>query len=95
MTITNVYDGEHLHVMAERCSTCIFRPGNLMQLKEGRVEAMEAEAMADRGCIPCHKTILGQREQEAVCRGFFDRHKNDHRLLALADQIGIIIFEAP
>ncbi len=90
---TNVFDGELIHVMAERCSTCIFRPGNLMHLDEGRAEDMEAEALAEMGCIPCHKTIHGEREQEAICRGFYDRTRHRHGLLRLADQLGVITFD--
>lgn len=92
--MTNVFDGEQLHVMSARCATCIFRPGNLMQLVEGRVEQMEAEALANNGAIPCHETTYGQRRQEAVCRGFFDRAKAaGHPLMQMAERLDVVVFD--
>lgn len=70
-----------------KCSTCIFRPGNLMHLEEGRVENMVAECIETQGTIPCHKTLDGDN---AVCRGFFDVHKKDVPLLQIAERMGII-----
>src|ERR1017187_5870798 len=55
-------DGK-VHVCAEMCETCIFRPGNLMNLSEGRVESMVQEATKRDSCIPCHET-LGVPEQD-------------------------------
>ena len=44
--------------MADLWPTCMFRPGNLMRLDEGRVEGMAAEALADDGgTIVCHDTL--------------------------------------
>jgi hypothetical protein len=80
-----------MHVQAEKCSTCIYRPGNLMRLQEGRKDQMEADAIRDGGVIPCHQTIHGAREQESVCRGFFDVAKR-HTLLQAAERLGIVEF---
>lgn len=88
MTRTNVFNNGVIHVQQHMCDTCIFRPGNKMGLEEGRVEQMVADATADDGCIPCHKTILGAHEQEAVCRGFYDRHPTTP--LRLGAAMGII-----
>jgi len=63
------------------CETCIFRPGNLMQLEPGRRESLERQAVRRDGCIPCHETLDGPR---VICRGFFDRHKDDVVGLRLA-----------
>lgn len=60
-----------LRVCRDLCSTCIFRPGNPMTLRPGRVKAMVAEASAADSFIVCHKTLDGER---AVCRGFYDRY---------------------
>jgi hypothetical protein len=92
MARTNVFDGEVIHVMEAKCSTCIYRPGNLMHLQPGRKDAMEAEAIRDQGVIPCHKTIHGSRKQQAVCRGFFDVAKRE-TLLQAAERLGIIQFD--
>lgn len=82
--MTNVFDGEKVHVQRAQCSTCIFRPGNLMHLHEGRVEEMVAECEQTGGVIPCHKTTHGRRKQESVCRGFFDLRINVSLRLAVA-----------
>lgn len=86
-----VYSNGRVHVMAEKCSTCIFRPGNLMNLKPGRVKEMVDGSVADGAGITCHKTIYGQAEQEATCRGFFDAHKERVPALLLAEALGIIV----
>lgn len=72
--------------MAERCPTCIFRPGNLMHLQSGRVRGMVEHVWRNESCIPCHKT-LDQKEQ-AVCRGQFDTAKTQP--LQIAERLGLI-----
>lgn len=62
-----------MHVCAEMCGTCIFRPGNLMQLEPGRVREMVDRARADDSAIICHSTLYEEGVSNAVCRGFFDR----------------------
>ena len=91
MSRTNVYRDGKVHVMEAKCSTCIYRPGNLMHLEPGRKDSMQADAIRDEGVIPCHKTIHGAREQESVCRGFFDVAKHEG-LLAVAERLDIIEF---
>lgn len=59
-----------VRLMAERCETCIFRPGNAMHLSSGRVREMVRDARANDSAIICHHT-LNECEQ-AVCRGFYD-----------------------
>lgn len=91
MTKTNVFNDGVVHVQAEKCSTCIYRPGNLMHLEPGRKESMQAGAIRDGGVIPCHQTILGARKQQSVCRGFFDVAKHEG-LLAVAERLDIVVF---
>jgi hypothetical protein len=78
---------EGLYVCEDMCETCIFRPGNLMSLRSGRVRGMIDESIAGDACIPCHKTLDGRR---AVCRGFWDRHKQDTLMCRLGVKLGII-----
>jgi hypothetical protein len=91
MSRTNVFRDGKIHVQERKCSSCIYRPGNLMHLEPGRKDQMEADAIRDEGVIPCHQTIHGRREQESVCRGFFDVAKHQ-TLLQAAERIGIIKF---
>lgn len=90
MTGKPVYSDGKVHVVSEMCSTCVFRPGNLMNLSPGRLKGMVDGSVADGGGITCHKTIHGQAEQEATCRGFYDAHKSRVPALHLAADIGII-----
>jgi hypothetical protein len=66
----DAYRDGRVHVCREMCSTCIFRPGNLMRLQSGRVREMVDEAREADAAIICHKTLDGPN---AVCRGFADR----------------------
>lgn len=60
-----------VRLMAFRCTTCIFRPGNLMHLAPGRVKDMVEAVIRREGHIPCHDTLsynLGDLPG-AICRG--------------------------
>lgn len=92
MSRTNVYRGGAVHILAAKCSTCIYRPGNLMRLEPGRRESMEAEAVKGSGVIPCHKTLGGR---EAVCRGYFDTQKHVVGLLSAAERLGLVRWDEP
>lgn len=76
-----------VHIMAQRCPTCIFRPGNLMDLEPGRVADMVREAKRRDSAIICHETLGGYK---ALCRGFFDKHYTTP--LQIADRLGYIEF---
>lgn len=73
-------------VRSERCSTCIFHPGNLMHLQPGVVGEMKRSADERGTCIICHDGMHGARA--AVCRGYYDNHQSE--LLTLAERMGII-----
>ena len=79
------YRNGKVHVMSEKCATCIFRPGNLMDLSEGRVKQMVKEAVGRDSCIVCHDTLVGKK---AVCRGFFDGYATQP--LQVAERLGLI-----
>lgn len=85
-----VYSDGKIHVRSDLCSTCIFRPGNLMNLNAGRVKEMVDGCVEEGGVIPCHKTTHGQAEQEATCRGFFNSYRYRIPGLALGEAMGII-----
>ena len=85
-----VYRDDKLHVVARKCATCIYRPGNLMRLEAGRKEGMEREAVANQSVIPCHKTIHGSEIEPAICRGYWDTQKHNVGLLSVAERLGIV-----
>ena len=76
-----------VHVLSEKCATCIFRPGNLMRLQRGRVAQMVRAAQRQQSAIICHDTVDGNR---AVCRGFYDQHATAP--LQIAERMSLIEF---
>lgn len=94
MSEHNVYRDGKIHVMSAKCSTCIYRPGNLMRLAEGRKESMERDAVDSDGMIPCHQTLVEYDGvgDNAICRGFFDTQWRNIVALRLARVMGIIEF---
>lgn len=75
-----------MHVCREMCATCVFRPGNLMELRPGRLKELVDVAVRDESAIICHETLEVDR---AVCRGFFDRHKTQP--LQVAERFGLLV----
>lgn len=87
------YRGGQVHVLADKCSTCIFRPGNPMRLPAGRRRAMVAEALGGGGAIICHSTLGSAVVAPAVCRGFWDRHGWKVVALRLAVALRVVVFD--
>lgn len=85
------YRGERVHVLADRCTTCIFRGGNLMRLMPGRVKDMVATCQRKQGVITCHSTL--GTDEPAICRGFFDRYGQDIWPLRLARALNVITYD--
>ncbi|MFI9271809.1 hypothetical protein ACIGXM_13980 [Kitasatospora sp. NPDC052896] len=69
-----------VRLCSKLCSTCILRPGNLMDLEPGRVASMIREAREKEGHVVCHKTL--GTPAPAICRGYAD-HADHGRSLAL------------
>jgi hypothetical protein len=85
-----VYSDGRVHVMRAKCDTCIFRPGNKMNLNTGRVKQMVEDSIAEGGGITCHKTIYGGNNQEATCHGFFDSYADRVPALRLAEAYDMV-----
>lgn len=81
-----------LWVLSRKCSTCIFRPGNQMQLGPGRVQQMVDDCLTEDTVIPCHSTLDGPR---SICRGLYDAHRRDIVVLRLAAAMDIVKFDDP
>lgn len=88
--IGNSYRDGKIHVMSERCSTCVFRPGNLMQLHEGRFKDLVETNRQRDTAFACHQTLASKPLAEAVCRGYFDAYGDTITPLALAKALGLI-----
>ena len=60
----NAYREGLVHVMGERCKTCVFRPGNLMHLATGRLAGMVRESEKAGSAIICHDTLGTKLQKE-------------------------------
>jgi hypothetical protein len=56
----------------------------MRKLEPGRLAGMVKTATADDSAIVCHSTLYRDDVDEAVCRGFFDRHPTVPLRLAVA-----------
>jgi hypothetical protein len=88
-----VYRDGMVHVLAEKCPTCIFRSVNdgRIQLNPGRVAGMVMDARAHGSVIPCHTTIW-EIDTPAICRGYWDLPRRV-ALLQVAERLGIVVFD--
>ena len=76
-----------------KCSTCIFRPGNLMHLREGSKQSVVDDNVRQDSALTCHQTLPGGTHRPAVCRGFYDVHKQDTMPLRLATLMDLLAFD--
>ena len=89
MSQHNVYRNGKIHVCLKQCETCIFRKGNRFHLEPCRLEEMTAGAIKADTAIICRSTLSGDN---AVCRGFFNRHKTTP--LQIAERMGVIEYQS-
>lgn len=95
MSYHPVYRDDRVHVMADKCKSCIFRSvndGRIMGLEPGRVGNMVVEARANESVIPCHNTIYTDEVEPAICRGYWDLPIRP-ALLDLAEAMGVVEFD--
>ena len=93
--MTGAYRDGRIHVLSEKCSTCVFRPQNLMHLAPGRLKDLVESNVENGSALTCHQTLpYGEYDAEpAVCRGFYDAHKTYP--LQLADRLGKVEYDDP
>lgn len=78
------YRNGRVHVLSEKCATCVFRPGNPMRLKEGRLaDLIESNRAAD-SALTCHSTLYRDDTDEALCRGYVDSYGDDSTPIRMA-----------
>lgn len=92
----NVYREGKVHVLEDKCSTCVFRPGNLMHLSPGRLKDLSGGADDNQTAIICHQTLptVGYPNQ-AICRGYWDSRKDTNPTLVLAAGADLVEFDEP
>lgn len=82
-----------LRVFTAPCSTCIFRPGNPMNLTPGRVKGMVEDVVRDDSFTTCHQTLTGEHPP-TLCHGMTERHAG--QIVRIAERIGFIdLIEPP
>lgn len=62
-----------------------------MHLAPGRRREMETSAVKSDAAIICHSTLGGKHN--AICRGFFDKHKTQPIRMAIA--LGCLAEQSP
>jgi hypothetical protein len=102
-SVSPMSDADRLHpftpdcqvrVLTEMCATCIFRPGNLMHLRRGRLATIVNDHQQADGNLICHSTLpyFGDGVEPALCRGHVDRY-GPGRLLRMAVSLGTGILD--
>lgn len=91
-TDTQVWRDGRLHVCREMCSTCVFRPGNLMSLDPGALRSIIEGNLANGAALTCHQTLpyAPGGGKGLICRGFFDRYKTKVAALGLGEALDVI-----
>ena len=88
----NIYRDDKVHVLSEKCATCIFKPKD-RPVSGARVAEMVASTKdTEAATIVCHSTLggRGKAKQNAICRGWYDRFAYDDLTLRIAMSMGII-----
>jgi hypothetical protein len=62
-------------LLTKKCSTCIFRPGNKMDLSEGRFRSLVATTDENDSNVICHQSegVMGTWTERAWCAGSVER----------------------
>lgn len=91
----NTFRDDKVHVLSEECATCIFRPHE-RPVDGRRVAGMVRDTMDDPGAtVVCHKTIYNEVQENAICRGWYDRLADRDPILRLAKFMDVITEVAP
>ena len=90
---TNAYRDGQVHVLTEKCQTCVFRAGNLMRLQEGRLKDLVDSNLAEDTALVCHATLYKDGVDNAVCRGYFDAYGTEVTPLRMAQMMDLIAYD--
>jgi hypothetical protein len=90
----DIYRDGLIHVLDEKCATCIFKPG-VRPVDGARVAQMVRDTKDDPGAtIPCHSTLYRPDKQEnAICRGWYDRFADADPIISMAKAMDIITYD--
>lgn len=92
----DIYRDGKVHVLADKCDTCIFKPhARPLGVDGARVASMVRDTKDDPGAtVPCHSTLYRpDKDENAVCRGWWDRFAQADPILRQAEALGIIEYQ--
>ncbi|WP_188186986.1 hypothetical protein [Nonomuraea sp. SYSU D8015] len=101
---TSVIGPHGPQVLREQCTTCIFHPGNRMDLRSGRLKDLVEQTLNVGGWITCHDTLLhgrfghhfATRMFGAMCKGFVDKYGDrSHGVRMLRELMGLVQVDRP
>jgi hypothetical protein len=78
-------------LFSEKCSSCVFRSGNPMHLKPGRLTEILKHNIEHGTALICHKTLdYGEHPEigETVCRGFYDAYGENINVIRVMHRLG-------
>lgn len=91
------YRDGRVHVMADKCSSCVFRPGNLMHLPPGRLKGMADDVQESGIPFSCHQTLSYAEEKyndhyggNALCAGAVEAFGAESTVMRMAHAYGVI-----
>jgi hypothetical protein len=88
----NVYRDGRVHVLAEECRTCIFRPHQRFVPGARVAELVAATKDTEAASVVCHSTLV-EDVDNAVCRGWFDRLADRDPVFSLAKAMDVIEYD--
>ena len=89
----DIYRDGKVHVLADKCATCIFRPHE-RPVDGARVAEMVRATKDEHGAtVVCHATLYGGAEHHAICKGWYDRMAHRDHILRLALIADVIAYD--
>lgn len=86
----NTYRDGKIHLLSEKCATCIFNP-HTRPVDGARVAGMVRDTMdAEGATVVCHHTLYNEKQENAICRGWYDRFADRDNVLQLAKAMNVI-----
>jgi hypothetical protein len=75
-------------LLSKRCASCIFGPAPAVG--PDRVREVIRANLAAGALLMCHSTLYGQTEAEAMCRGFWDAHRDRTNTARVMDRLSAL-----
>jgi hypothetical protein len=87
----NIFRDGKIHLLSEKCATCIFNP-KTRPVDGARVAGMVRDTMDEDGAtVVCHSTLYGEGDPEnAICRGWYDHLADRDPILRMANAMDVI-----